>query len=43
MIEQKQKLDIREDNKYEFEVICNSKLYVKEATGQLLRFYYLVS
>ena len=42
-LETKQELDVRDDKKYKDEAICKSEVYAKDATGQLLKLYYLVS
>lgn len=35
--------DVRDNKKYEIEAICDSKVYAKEAIGQLPGLYYLIS
>lgn len=42
MLKPKQKLNARNNKKYKIEVICDSKIYTKDAIGQLPGLYYLV-
>lgn len=41
-IEPEPELDARDNKKYEVNVIYDSKVYIKETAGQLLRLYYLI-
>ena len=41
-LELEQKLDARDDKRYELKIIYDNIVYTKEAIGQLLGLYYLV-
>lgn len=42
LLKPQQELDLENNKKYAKDVICNSKIYIKERAGQLPELYYLI-
>lgn len=42
LLEPEPEIEVKGNNKYKIEVICNSKVYIKKALRHLLRLYHLI-